>query len=235
MKFLSYLALLETCRSYILVPQSRVLFGRSDARFFPLRLPSAPITHRRLQPRPSFLCGIASNNQVKSEASDDKPVASTGVKPELSRVINISSLGSSASGAAMCRIRAKAQERAALAKRFEIAEINDLSGELTIEKTSEYIYTVRGTLNATISEMDDAPVVAICAPITSRLLAPLPNDVYNSLKHRGELPEYDEEIPSSGDIDMGEILAQHLSIEYSMMYQEPDEADLKDFMSPIGL
>jgi hypothetical protein len=135
----------------------------------------------------------------------------------------------------MCRIRAKAQERAALAKRFEIVEINDLSGELTIEKTSEYIYTVKGTLNATISEMDDAPVVAICAPITSRLLAPLPNDVYNSLKHRGELPEYDEEIPSSGDIDMGEILAQHLSIEYSMMYQEPDEADLKDFMSPIGL
>jgi hypothetical protein len=156
-------------------------------------------------------------------------------KPELSRVINISSLGSSASGAAMCRIRAKAPERAALAKRFEILEINDLSGELSIEKTSEYIYTVKGTLNATVSEMEDAPVVAICAPITTRLLAPLSNEIYNSLKHRGELPDYDDEIPPSGEVDMGEILAQHLSIEYSMMYQEPDEADLKEFSSPIGL
>lgn len=228
--------ILEVSHAYLLAPNPGLLFGSSTRHAFQHRQPSTvvPSYNRHCKRVLSATISTESDKDIKEAVGGSNRGSFGGVKPELSRVINIGSLGSSPSGAAMCRIKAKPSEKAALAKRFDISELIDLSGELTIEKTSEYIYTVKGMLNATVNEMDDAPVVSIHAPISTRLLAPLKNDLYNALKKDNELPDYDEEIPASGDIDMGEILAQHLSLEYSMMYEEPNEFDVNEFKHPIG-
>jgi uncharacterized metal-binding protein YceD (DUF177 family) len=146
-----------------------------------------------------------------------KPLAAQ--QPEFSRPIEIKDIGADG----VCRqIKADACEREALARRFGLVSLDRLSASVTVSAISRTLFRVAGSFEA---EVVQSCVVTLDS-VPTRLV-----ESFSALFGEGgpgmaALVEADEEEdapePIEGDaIDLGETVAQHLSLALNPYPRKP--------------
>lgn len=110
-------------------------------------------------------------------------------------------------------LNASAEERDALARRFEIAEIATLEASVRIQRTAAGVFTVTGTFEADIvfigEEADEAMDFTVNEPIEEVFVT---EQGWESLRESSVDGEVDAELLSDEIIDLGEAVAQNLSL-----------------------
>lgn len=135
------------------------------------------------------------------------------------------------------RLEATAAERAALAERFDLKDVEALSAEVQVNRTSDGRVRVRGTLAATVVQtcvvsLDPLPA-SIAAPFAASFAPPdtlaaeglLGTEVVVTIAEPRLGEEDDPEPFLDGDrIDLGELVAQHLSLALDPYPRKPNAA-----------
>lgn len=148
-------------------------------------------------------------------------------QPEFSRPVRIDTLGTARRDV---RIEAEPQEREALARRFGIAAIEELSADLAISRNGDEIRAT-GRLGAQVVQscvVTDAPVPARVDEPFDILFRPQPAGVGGD--EEIELLESDMDVVfyDGGAVDIGEAVAETLSLSLDPYPRAPDaEAALK--------
>ncbi|MEK0084735.1 YceD family protein [Benzoatithermus flavus] len=137
-------------------------------------------------------------------------------------------------GGATVTLEANAEERRALAKRFDLVRLDLLAGEVSIERAGEDLLHVSGRLRARLAQrcvVTLDPVEATVEAEFDRLFsraAPLEAEEEIEIDPEAELPE---PLPEGG-LDLGEILAEELSLALDPYPRSPD-ADAK--LAELGI
>lgn len=138
------------------------------------------------------------------------------VKPEFSRTVPVDRLRR---GPLTERIEAGADERAALAERFELESVDSLTAELRLEARDDGMIRVVGKLNASVVQtcvVSLESVPAVVSESFSALFAPpeMINDEDDEIDVESLLSDEDDPPEAIVDnrIDVGELTAQHLSL-----------------------
>jgi len=160
---------------------------------------------------------LVDNLPSKRMRSGGKPKAKPKkipLKPEFSRILNVGSIPEKRS--VLCKLLAKPSEREGLALRFDLPELTHFAANVTVRRQDPYSIKIAGTIDAQIT--------------ASSTLLP-PQDIYGSFEtlvldsvsfggassseaiSLSEATDYDEEVASNGDIDIGEICSQYFSLE----------------------
>ncbi len=117
-------------------------------------------------------------------------------------------------------------EREALARRFGIAEISALEAGLKIRRISSGVYNVSGALEAEIIyigvEAAEAMEFSLNEPFDEVFATP---EGWRTLEETAIDDEVDAELVTEGFIDMGEIVAQNLSLALDPMLLEAGAFD----------
>lgn len=156
-------------------------------------------------------------------------------KPEFSREIEAADIESKPR---IERIDATPEECAALAKRFNLLKINLLRAQLNMKREQGGdVLKVAGTLEADIVQS----CVITLEPVPAHITAPF--EAYFTEKKLPSRNDPDYEIGEAdyepdeivnGKIDIGELVAQHLSLEMDPYPKSPN-ADLKEILKSRGL
>ncbi|PKR59487.1 YceD family protein [Thalassospira lohafexi] len=156
--------------------------------------------------------------------------------PEFSRIVNTEE---QVSKKEKIILEASAQERAALAKRFELVSIDSLTAELTIIAASNGEVTVRGPMHAQIvqscvttlepvPEMVEDEVKVLFSPHVSEEDMPSNPDDLEDLSEDELMALLDQPEPLvDGKIDVGEVVSQFLAVAMNP-YPRKDGAELPD-------
>ena len=148
--------------------------------------------------------------------------------PEFSRPVRIDTLGEQPRA---ITITAEANERAAIAARFDLLALDRLEAELSLSRRGEEV-AVHGTLRAALVQA----CVASRAPVPATLAAPF-DILFRPLPEPGQA---DEEIELSesemdvvfydrAEIDVGEAVAESLSLALDPYPRSPEaEAALRE-------
>tara|TARA_R110001583_G_scaffold72417_1_gene202752 strand:+ start:978 stop:1556 length:579 start_codon:yes stop_codon:yes gene_type:complete len=156
--------------------------------------------------------------------------------PEFSRIVNTDE---QVSKKEKIILEASAQERAALAKRFELVSIDSLTAELTIIAASNGEVTVRGPMHAQIvqscvttlepvPEMVEDEVKVLFSPHVSEEDMPSNPDDLEDLSEDELMALLDQPEPLvDGKIDVGEVVSQFLAVAMNP-YPRKDGAELPD-------
>jgi|TARA_R110000787_G_scaffold75826_2_gene167830 uncharacterized metal-binding protein YceD (DUF177 family) len=156
--------------------------------------------------------------------------------PEFSRIVNTDE---QVSKKEKIILEASAQERAALAKRFELVLIDSLTAELTIIAASNGEVTVRGPMHAQIvqscvttlepvPEMVEDEVKVLFSPHVSEEDMPSNPDDLEDLSEDELMALLDQPEPLvDGKIDVGEVVSQFLAVAMNP-YPRKDGAELPE-------
>tara|TARA_E500000318_G_scaffold65893_1_gene60835 strand:+ start:584 stop:1162 length:579 start_codon:yes stop_codon:yes gene_type:complete len=156
--------------------------------------------------------------------------------PEFSRIVNTDE---QVSKKEKIILEASAQERAALAKRFELVSIHSLTAELTIIAASNGEVTVRGPMHAQIvqscvttlepvPEMVEDEVKVLFSPHVSEEDMPSNPDDLEDLSEDELMALLDQPEPLvDGKIDVGEVVSQFLAVAMNP-YPRKDGAELPE-------
>jgi hypothetical protein len=136
-----------------------------------------------------------------------KPVPLT---PEFSRIINVAQI--SPRKTVQCKLLAKESERKSLSERFDVEGINYFAANVTLARQDIQSILVTGTISAVISNGELFPEDYINSEFDTILLDNSNVPIGERL-NIDDATDYDEEVGPTGDIDVGEIAAQYLSLE----------------------
>lgn len=131
-------------------------------------------------------------------------------RAEFSRVINVASVPDKR--AVLCKLLAKPAERAGLALRFDLPELSYFAANVTVRRRDPYSLLIEGSIDAHITASTLLPPQEIKAEFDTLVLDNLTSGKVSGLTFE-DATDYDEEIGSNGDIDIGEIAAQYFSLE----------------------
>jgi uncharacterized metal-binding protein YceD (DUF177 family) len=144
-------------------------------------------------------------------------------KPEFSRIVPLEHIGT---GWMTERLQASDAERAALAVRFELAELSGLTAEVRLRRARAGRYVeIDATLRAAVAQscvVTLDPVAAEIEESFTLLMGPI-----DERGRKGDelVVELDEPEPLDGDeIDVGELVAQQLSLALDPYPRRPDVA-----------
>lgn len=158
-------------------------------------------------------------------------------QPEFSRMLEVETLGEVAK---RIRLEAAEEERARLARRFDLVSVESLTGDLIVERIKgSDLVRVRGRVAAQITQSCAVSGVPIAATVEETVderfaaTVEIENDVEITLD--GEDPP---EPFLDGEIDLGEVAAQYLGVgidpylkapgaEIPQQYQ-PEEDDVSE-------
>lgn len=111
----------------------------------------------------------------------------------------------------VCKLLANENERNALSKRLDIPQLLYLSANFTAQREDVNCISIIGKLEARIKSGEYLEIESVTSDFETSILD-------NSMKNAGvtieEATDFDDEVDSNGDIDLGEIAAQYLSLEY---------------------
>lgn len=162
------------------------------------------LLHQRRWTRPTTII-------VKLGLSKAMPLP-TYIHPEFSRVINIAQIPTT--NGAHCRLLASQKEREALGKRFHIDDdLLFFSVNMTLLRTKTTTVLVNGTLIAHVLSEFDKNLNVIKADFETKLLCNNNDATSLSALRFADEEEFDDEVGPTGDIDIGEIAANYLSLE----------------------
>ena len=143
------------------------------------------------------------------------------IAPEFSRIINVAQIP--ARKPVLCRLLAKEEERAGLAKRFDIHKLEYFAANVTISYQDEVSIQVAGRFEARIKVGEIAPDEIVDAEFETLILnnaASFPDENESMATDRdperlklADAVDYDDEVAPDGSIDVGEIAAQYLALE----------------------
>jgi uncharacterized metal-binding protein YceD (DUF177 family) len=146
----------------------------------------------------------------------------TGPAPEFSRIISVARIppvGTEES------LTAKPDERAALAKRFDLVKLSSLTATVTVQPSGEQIIHVKGMAAADIMQQ----CVITLEPLPSHIDLDIDVEFVPAEAHKaGSGSPYADDLDSeielydNGKIDLGEIVAQHLGIAIDPYPRKPD-------------
>jgi hypothetical protein len=168
----------------------------------------------------------------------DKPVTDKHAPipaPELTRPIAIDRIGT---GWRTQVIETSADERAALAARFELLELPRLSAEVRLRRARAGRYVeIDGTLRAAVVQTCVVTLEPVAASVEERfalLLGPI-GGANEAAAGTEAIVDLDEPEPLEGDaIDVGELVAQQLSLALDPYPRAPD-APAPDSLAPDSL
>lgn len=146
---------------------------------------------------------------------------------EFSRLVALDTLGA----ARAIAIEADADERAALARRFDLLAIDTLSAEATLSRSGDVV-TAKGRLRAAVTQScvaTAAPVPAILDEPFDIVFRPEPTDIRPDDEIELDEAEMDVAFYTGGAIDLGEAVAETLSLALDPYPRAPDaDAVLKE-------
>lgn len=153
--------------------------------------------------RNEYIGSLVSRSAKKSDVN--------AMRPEFSRVINIAQV--SPLKPTGCRLLAKPEERAGLARRFELPDLSYFASNVTVARKEEYSIKITGTFEARVDYGKMHGVQTITGEFDTLLLnnAEGPGSGLNF----EDATDYDDEVKAGGNIDIGEISAQYFSLELS--------------------
>lgn len=133
------------------------------------------------------------------------------VGPEFSRIINVAQISPLKSTS--CRLLAKPEERAGLARRFDVPDIAYFASNVTLARTEEYSVRITGTFEGRVNYGKLSGMETITGEFETLLL----NNAEGSSSGMriDDAEDYDDEVGAGGNIDIGEISAQYFSLELS--------------------
>jgi hypothetical protein len=141
--------------------------------------------------------------------------------PEFSRLADVSRIGRHEH---RMTIAATAEERAALARRFDLVELALLEAELVLKKRGDGLVELSGRCRARFAQTS----VVSLEPVRASLDAPLRSFYGGRLGDAPEADPLDEEgwpePIEAGRIDVGEAVAQWLAVSLDPYPRLPDEA-----------
>ncbi|QJE72679.1 DUF177 domain-containing protein [Aerophototrophica crusticola] len=146
-----------------------------------------------------------------------QPQTVGGSAPEMSRVVIADTVST---GGKSLTIDSKPEERAALAKRFDLVAIDSLTATLRLRRVRGEMVKVTGSLSADVVQtcvVTLDPVPAHVEEEFSALFAPdhlLPKEEEEE-EMTFSVEMLEEDVPEAmpgGRIDVGELVAQHLSL-----------------------
>ena len=148
--------------------------------------------------------------------------------PELSRPVRIDTLGTQPRP---MEIAAEPEERAALAARFGLIALDRLEADLEVARTGDEV-TLSGTLQAEVTQA----CVASGAPVPAALIVPFdilfrPQPADGRPDEEVELAEKELDVVfyDKGEIDVGEAVAETLSLNLDPYPRAPEaEAILRE-------
>ena len=159
------------------------------------------------------------SNDRRTEQKMKKNQASIG---EFSRLVELERLGE---GESVYEIVATEAERAALAKRFSLLGLDELSAQVSLHRVHGGVAVrVRGEIHAQVRQT----CVVTLAPVPARL-----HENFALLLAAGEesprdvvvgLDDASEEPLPPGPLDIGEMVAQHLALALPQYPRAPDAA-----------
>jgi hypothetical protein len=128
---------------------------------------------------------------------------------EFSRIVNLRDVP--VRQPCLCRVAAKEHEVKLLAKRFS-CQLEQLHGNVTIVRDKRTnTLTVQGDYLALVREVYQLPPSVIKGNFSTTLLLPSGK---TAAKCSLDDVEFDDEVPSSGNIDIGEVVAQYFCLDY---------------------
>eukprot|EP01041_Mallomonas_annulata_P014632 gene14632-31136_t len=127
--------------------------------------------------------------------------------PEFSRILNIANIP--ARRPVLCKILAKDTELQALARRLDTYSVQYLAANVTVQRENPSAILVEGSFEAYIKDGEFLDAERVQYDFET-LLLDTSGDGAVSFE---EATEYDDEVPPSGDVDIGEIVTQYLSLE----------------------
>ena len=126
---------------------------------------------------------------------------------EFSRIVNSAQV--TERRPVLCKIIAKEHERVALAERLDVYRIPYLAANITITRKDQASILVEGVLAAQIKDGEELDPYDVNCDFDTLVLD---NSSGAGISFE-EATDYDDEIGPSGDLDIGEITAQYLSME----------------------
>ena len=159
----------------------------------------------------------AKGKSVKSERRERDAALPAAPAPEFSRPTNVSRIGRLEHRA---EIAANADERAALARRFGLLELEDLSAKLILKKRGDGVVEVSGTYRARLAQ----PCVVTLEPVWATIEEDVRLYFSGGLRDAARAADHaiddldaidDEGAPEpivNGVIDLGEAIAQLMAL-----------------------
>ena len=126
---------------------------------------------------------------------------------EFSRIVNSAQI--TERRPVLCKVVAKDHERVALAERLDVYQIPYLAANITITRRDRASILVEGVLSAQIKDGEELDPYDVTCDFDTLILD---NSVGSGVSFE-EATDYDDEIGPSGDLDIGEITTQYLSME----------------------
>lgn len=131
--------------------------------------------------------------------------------PEFSRMLRLRDI--STSGRTRQKLTASPRECEALARRFDLASVTGLEADLAIAETGSGIFHVTGSLEAEVSLVGDVSgetVDLVVGDEIDEVLATVSG--WEALEAESVDGEVDAELITGDAVDLGEIVAQNLSL-----------------------
>lgn len=164
-----------------------------------LRSPIFNILTRPSDRSPSSTAAFAKS---KKKAAKVVPV-----NPEFSRKVNVGKVPFNRP--VLCRVIAKEAERQGLCTRFDVFDLQYFGANITLSRQDDVSILIEGILEARIKHADVLDPETIVTDFDTTLLF---NGASAGISF-DDATDYDDEIDSSGDIDVGEIASQFLGYE----------------------
>lgn len=133
---------------------------------------------------------------------------------EFSRPVDVTSFGSKGRH---FKFQATQEERDALARRYCVLNVNDLSVDCKITPSRKGSFKLGATFNANITQSCGISLEPVKEKISGKFTLTLQQSTQQRRKETAEIEfaadEEDTELMCSNFIDVGEMAAQHLSLE----------------------
>jgi uncharacterized metal-binding protein YceD (DUF177 family) len=129
------------------------------------------------------------------------------------------------------RINANPEERAALAKRFDLVTIDRLEAVFSLKRAGGGVIHVGGTLEADVTQS----CVVTLAPVPAKIAETFSADFADEDRRRADDPDLDfaaDDPPEpirNGHIDLGELAAEQLALALDPYPRAPDAAIPAEF------
>lgn len=144
---------------------------------------------------------------AKACVADDAPLTTTIAKPEFSRIVHLSKVPRIKP--VSCRLIAKQTERIALSERFNLGELTYLAANVTLSRRSPSGVLIEGNIVAHVNYDCEDP------DILSESFETVLLNNYDSGAEKvafEDAKDCDDEVAGDGNIDVGEIVGEYLSL-----------------------
>lgn len=142
---------------------------------------------------------------------------------EFSRTVDMTGFGAKGR---FFKFQATEKERCALARRYSVLTVNNLDAECRITPARKGAYKLTGTFKATVAQSCGVTLDPVEENISGEFTLTLRQPPAQEKKETPEIEfspdEEDIEFLESNLIDIGEVIAQHLSLEINPYPRKPD-------------